>query len=119
MPYDIINLKCHNVFNLQHCIKKIRNSILKSGTSKDIQHKGRQILWRHFSSAYNWDREVNSLSVYHKLTAEHFELDTASKMRNKLAFEVLNADMLHLMKVSHMYIVEISIFKIFVNLISF
>ena len=39
------------------------------------------------------------MSFHHKLTVEHFQLDPASKMRNHLAEDVLDRNMLALMKV--------------------
>ena len=39
------------------------------------------------------------MSLHHKLTVDHFNLDPASKMRNHLAEDVLDRNMLALMKV--------------------
>ena len=39
------------------------------------------------------------MSYHEKLTAEHFELNPSSKMRNHLAEDVLDKNMLSLMKV--------------------
>lgn len=39
------------------------------------------------------------MSLHHKLTVDHFQLDPASKMRNHLAEDVLDRNMLALMKV--------------------
>jgi hypothetical protein len=49
--------------------------------------------------AFEWDHKTNSLPVHHRLTVNHFELGYATKMRNHLAEQVLNRDMLNLMKV--------------------
>jgi hypothetical protein len=87
----------------QHNFKKIRNNILKStldgsGTRcLTIGHNN--ILWEHFINAFNYDQGEFSLSYNEKLTVDHFELDPASKMRNHLAEEVLDRDMLNLMQV--------------------
>lgn len=40
------------------------------------------------------------MSLHHKLTADHFELNPASKMRNHLAEDVLDKNMLELMEVT-------------------
>ena len=39
------------------------------------------------------------MSLHHKLTVDHFKLDPASKMRNHLAEDVLDRNMMALMKV--------------------
>ena len=39
------------------------------------------------------------MSLHHKLTVDHFQLDPVSKMRNHLAEDVLDRNMLALMKV--------------------
>ena len=41
----------------------------------------------------------NSIRVYHKLTNDHLYPSDAAVIRNHLAVEVLNADMLNLMEV--------------------
>jgi len=43
------------------------------------------------------------MSIHNKLTSEHFELDAASKMRNHLAEDVLDRNMLELMKVIYLF----------------
>lgn len=46
--------------------------------------------------AYTWDCS-NSFRVHHKLTDEHIFPTNSQKMRNKLAFQTLDSDMLNLM----------------------
>ena len=75
--------------HLQHNVKKIRNNISKSKEGGTIN------LW---VDAYNWNQK-NSLPLHHHLTLKHFELGYATKMRNHLAEQVLDRDMLNLMKV--------------------
>jgi hypothetical protein len=41
----------------------------------------------------------NGFGIHHKLTDEQFTLTPASKMRNQLAIEVLDRNMLYLMKI--------------------
>jgi hypothetical protein len=46
-----------------------------------------------------WDQDNFSLPLHEKLTLDHFELDSAAKMRNHLAEDVLDNKMLFLMQV--------------------
>ena len=82
-----------------HVFKKIRNSLLKSGFDKSIRRiefNGGLILWDYFISAYQWDKG-NILSVHQKLTHEHIFPNQPAKMRNHLAEQVLDDDMLNMM----------------------
>jgi len=83
-------------------MKKIRNNISKSGKqntyNRHLLYKGKYIYWEHFKNAYLWDISHNPFPVHQKLTHEHFHLSSESKMRNALAENVLNKEMLHLMK---------------------
>lgn len=45
-----------------------------------------------------WDIANNPFPIHQKLSHEHFYLTSESKMRNKLAEDVLNKEMLHLVK---------------------
>ena len=56
---------------------------------------GHPVIWSQWQDAYQWDRQ-NPLQIHHHLTHEHLFLDSASKMRNRLAEDVLNTDMLQL-----------------------
>jgi hypothetical protein len=47
---------------------------------------------------YYWDISHNPFPIYHKLRQQHFQMTSESKMRYSLAEDVLNNDMLHLMK---------------------
>ncbi|KAK3709452.1 hypothetical protein QZH41_017498, partial [Actinostola sp. cb2023] len=100
----------HNVYNgdpmvflmdPKHNFKKIRNNILKSTTdasgTRSLTIGSNSISWEHFVNAFNYDQGEFSLSFNEKLTAEHFEMTPASKMRNHLAEEVLDREMLNLM----------------------
>lgn len=53
--------------------------------------------WSSFIKCYNWDKS-HGLAIQQKLTYEHLFPNPAEKMRNHLADEVLDKDMLHLMK---------------------
>ncbi|KAK3738201.1 hypothetical protein QZH41_012782, partial [Actinostola sp. cb2023] len=90
----------------KHNFKKIRNNILKSTLDSNngtrcLSIGDKNILWEQFVNAFHYDQGEFSLSYNEKLTLEHFELDPASKMRNHLAEEVLDRDMLSLMKGYH------------------
>jgi hypothetical protein len=84
-----------------HLFKKIRNNVLKSGTcqwhTRLLMINGHEICWKTFIDAYEWDRQ-HGLSIHHKLSHQHMYPNQADKMRNHLAEECLNADMLHLMR---------------------
>ncbi len=89
-------------------MKKLRNNISKStpkGT-RNLTVGGQQIAWKQWVDAFQWDQKTNSLPFHHHLTTKHFELGYASKMRNHLAEQVLNNDMLNLMKVRNQYITD-------------
>lgn len=97
-----LNEKIIFIMDISHTIKKIRNNVSKSGD--DPSCKGRLkfndsfIEWNHFKQAYIWDISTNPFPVHHKLSQEHIYLTPDNKMRNHLAEQVLNEDMLHLMK---------------------
>ena len=57
---------------------------------------GRFVLWSMWVDALQWD-SGNAVAIHYKLSKEHIHLTNASKMRNHLAEEVLNKDMLRLM----------------------
>ena len=98
------------IMDYSHVMKKIRNNILKSGTSDNHKRlltvKGEHIVWDHWVKAFEWDIANNSLKVHHKLTQDHFMLTTPMKMRNKLAEDVLDCNMLHLMELYKNYLGE-------------
>ena len=54
------------------------------------------IQWEIRMNAHKWDQQ-NALQLHRKLTTEHIFLTQQGKMRNHLAEEVLNKDMLNLM----------------------
>ena len=89
--------------DIKHCFKKIRNGVESS--REDNKHskgrylfvEGQPILWDHFEAAYNFNSQCG-IRIHQKLTKEHITLTPANKMRNNLATQVLDADMLYLMK---------------------
>ena len=59
-----------------------------------------QILWAHWSAAYEYSVS-RDWRIHPKLTKQHVDPAQLDKMRNHLAEEVLDKNMLYLMKVSH------------------
>lgn len=85
-----------------HTFKKIRNNIMKSGNHNKSTRllklaDGKEVQWTMWVDAYKFDR-TNPVQIHRKLTNEHIFPNQSEKMRNKLAEEVLNADMLTLME---------------------
>ena len=60
---------------------------------------GKKVVCQQFKDAFEWDQKSFSLPLHEKLSPQHFEMDTASKMRNYLAEDVLDEKMLFLMQV--------------------
>ena len=88
------------IMDFSHVVKKIRNSLSSSGaqdyhTRNLATHKG-GIHWKLFIDAYQWDKTRNYLRIHRKLSNDHFYLNSTLKMRNHLAEQVLNKDMLYL-----------------------
>ena len=102
---DIYNIG-HDVFVIQdskHVIKRIRNSIESSklgnraAPGRHLVLNDQPIVWEHFEAAYAFN-QLSGLRVHRHLTKEHIELTSASKLRNRLAEQVLDKDMLFLMR---------------------
>lgn len=85
------------IMDPKHNIKKIWNNTEKSNQKGELpclKLQGKTITWNQFKNAFNWDQESFSLPLHEQLTVQRFELDPASKMRNKLAEVVLDSKML-------------------------
>ena len=96
------------IMDVSHVIKKIRNNIMKSGihskcTRNMVLENGHVIQWQMFIDCYKWDTH-NSLQCHRKLTNDHIFPDNQQKMRNHLAEQVLNSEMLHLMRQYKIYL---------------
>lgn len=65
---------------------------------KDTCNLGHIYKKDQFKGSYLWYISTNSFPFHHKLSQEHIYLTSESKMRSHLAEEVLNGEMLHLMK---------------------
>ena len=86
--------------DIKHVLKKIRNSVSASSTNSKVRClvlNDLPILWDYWVQAYHYNSSF-VLRIHPKLTKEHVYLTNASKMRNKLANQVLDSDMLRLMK---------------------
>lgn len=87
------------IMDYSHTAKKIRNSLVGSCTGekplRTLQNEhGDLILWSHWRKCYEWDCS-NTIPLHQKLTESHMEPSATDKMRNHLAEEVLNAEMLY------------------------
>lgn len=96
------------MMDVSHVIKKIRNNVLKSGVQKQSTRlltlpSSHTVQWQMFIDCFHWDKS-NAFQLHKKLTNEHLFPSTQSKMRNHLADEVLNNDMLHLMLQYKLYL---------------
>ena len=94
------NLYC--IMDVSHVIKKLRNFLFASGSGEQhkrrILHRLGYIDWDMFVNAYMWNCNHHTLRIHRKLSNEHFVLNNSLKMRNHLADQVLNSDMLYLMQ---------------------
>ena len=79
-----------------HLIKKLRNNIYKSGFKENssrynrcLRLNSRNILWEHIYSVYLRDKQRHLFST--DIRSSHVHLDSFSKMRVKLAVQVLNS----------------------------
>jgi hypothetical protein len=87
-----------------HVLKRVRNNIesskMENITKRDryLLLNGCSIVWDHWIECYHFNLQ-NGFGIHHKLTDEQFTLTPASKMRNQLAIEVLDRNMLYLMKI--------------------
>lgn len=99
--FDVTKTQICLIMYYSHLVKKIRNNITKSGTltthKRYLKLGKKYIVWEHWYKAYQWDFYSNTLKVYQQLTQDHFYLSSQLKMRNMLAEDVLNENMLHLM----------------------
>ena len=95
------------IMDYSHVIKRVRNNVVKSGIGQSFVRTLRfnqTIIWEHWVNAFKWDRDTNAFPLHHKLTHDHFFLSQESKMRNSLAEDVLNVEMLHLMESFQIYL---------------
>jgi len=89
------------IMDFSHVVKRIRNNINKSGNGETFKRNlyfKQHIHWEHWIQAYKWDRDTNAFPIHRRLTHEHLYLNQESKMRNKLAEDVMDVEMLNLME---------------------
>lgn len=91
------------MMDFSHVMKKIRNNLIQSGIHEKCTRlltlpTGVQIQWQMFIDFFRWDQQ-NGLQLHRKLTNEHLFPDKQLKMRNHLAEDILNKEMLHSMKI--------------------
>lgn len=97
------NHKIYVIQDVKHVIKTLRNNIEaskqqnKNSNGRYLVLNGRAIIWEHFEDAFKFNIQ-NGIRIHKKLTKEHIEITSASKMRNGLAEEVLDRNMLFLMQ---------------------
>jgi len=91
------------VQDIKHVFKKIRNGVEssrlshKSAAGRCLVYDDKDIVWDHWEGAYRFNMQ-DGLKIHTKLTKEHIEIDASAKMRNALATDVLDRQMLYLMK---------------------
>lgn len=98
------------IMDISHVIKKIRNNVIKSGILKTSTRlltlpNKETIQWQMFIDCFLWDKQ-NAFQLHKKLTNEHLFPSTQSKMRNYLAMNVLDSEMLHLMQMYQLHLGE-------------
>ncbi|CAH1799311.1 unnamed protein product [Owenia fusiformis] len=89
------------IMDPSHLFKKIRNGVSKSyvtNSPRRYEIDGKMILWSHFKEAYTFDKSSTAIATNRRLTDTHFNPSSKEKMRNHLAYEVLDKDMLYLMQ---------------------
>ena len=81
---------------MQHNLKRIRNNLEHSRTSskKPLMLNGKHVLWDQLYEIYQHDQTVNPVPISRYLAGNHCKLTTYSEMRNHLADQVLNNEML-------------------------
>lgn len=87
--------------DFSHNVKKLRNAVFSSGTSghhtRYLVKSGHPIVWKQWVDCIEWDRATNSRLIHHKVTESHLHPNSAEKMRNKLAEDMMGEDMLNVM----------------------
>lgn len=89
--------------DIKHVFKKIRNSLYASKLQNRETNKrhlviqGESVVWDAWEAAEELNRNY-ILRIHKNLTRDHVTLSTSLKMRNNLAMQVLDTDMLNLMK---------------------
>ena len=69
-----------------------------NSTEGTLKNNGNEITWDQWEAAVKCDRSVNSRPTHTIYTDEHINPDSPQKMRNQLTEDVLDNQMLLLMK---------------------
>lgn len=80
------------IVDAPHLLKTIRNNLFSSGSKQNtrfLKYGDKFLLWSHITNIYKEDQE-RQLKLMPKLTAEHIYLTPHSKMRVKLAAQVMS-----------------------------
>ena len=98
-----LNRMVYHTQDFSHNMKKLRNGCLSSGDlkglhSRKLELKEMPIVWKQWEDAVQWDRTVNSRPIHYKVTDSHLHPNISEKMRNHLAEDMLDENMLHLME---------------------
>lgn len=89
--------------DIKHCLKKLRNNVESSrmanlkGKGRCLILHGKYVVWDHWEQAFAFNN-ANVVRLHRKLTKEHITINPHSKMRNHLATDVLDRNMLYLMQ---------------------
>nr|XP_054763556.1 uncharacterized protein LOC129270179 [Lytechinus pictus] len=92
--------------DVPHLIKTTRNNLENSGfgrRSRNLQFRGRHIRWTHFLDLHSWDSR-GDLRMLPKITDAHLYLTPSSRMRVKLASQVMSQSVANAMKARKLHI---------------
>ncbi|CAC5381154.1 unnamed protein product [Mytilus coruscus] len=99
--FDMNHSMCA-IQDIMHVLKRIRNNIESSKLENNTKqgrylYLNQPIVWDYWLECFHFNTQ-NGFGIHKKLTEDHFTLTPASKMRNQLALDVLDKNMLFLMK---------------------
>ena len=85
-PYfEVKNSKIFVMYDPPHLIKNIRNNLMSS----DLQVGNATVSWKYVKEFFNYDSKL-PIKMAPKLSLKHIEVPPFSKMRVKLATQVLS-----------------------------
>lgn len=90
------------IVDFAYVLKELRNNIMTSGVRQMCTKlltlpSSYTVQWQMFLDVFQWAKE-NASQFYGKLTIDHFTFDSQSKTNYQLAEDVLNSEMLQLVK---------------------
>jgi hypothetical protein len=74
--------------------------------------RGLPIVWQQWLDAVQWDRTTNSRLLHYKASDTHLHPSHVEKMRNHLAEEMMDDEMLNLM-LHYQVLVHVNYFTVF------